>query len=74
MGAEEIRLSVRDNGKGFPVPQQLGLLLEADHFGLVGLRERLELVHGTLEIDSAPGSGTTLQARIPVQTNSSGAA
>lgn len=72
--AEEIRLSVRDNGKGFPVPLQLGLLLEADHFGLVGLRERVELLHGTLEIDSAPGSGTTLRARIPVQTNSSGAA
>jgi signal transduction histidine kinase len=74
METEEIRLSVRDNGKGFPVPQQLGMLLEADHFGLVGVRERLELLRGTLEIDSAPGSGTTLRARIPVQSNSSGAA
>jgi signal transduction histidine kinase len=74
MDTEEIRLSVRDDGKGFPVPLQLGLLLEADHFGLVGLRERVELLHGTLEIDSAPGSGTTLRARIPVQSNSSGAA
>jgi len=74
MGPEEIRLSVRDNGKGFPVPQQLGLLLEADHFGLVGVRERLELLHGTLEIDSAPGSGTTLRARIPLESNSSGPA
>jgi signal transduction histidine kinase len=74
METEEIRLSVRDNGKGFPVPQQLGMLLEADHFGLVGVRERVELLHGTLEIDSAPGSGTTLRARIPVQSNSSGAA
>jgi signal transduction histidine kinase len=74
MEPEEIRLWVRDDGKGFPVPQQLGLLLEADHFGLVGVRERVELLHGTLEIDSAPGSGTTLRARIPVQSNSSGAA
>ena len=74
MNAEEIRLLVRDDGKGFPVPQQLGLLLEADHFGLVGVRERLELLHGTLEIDSAPGSGTTLRARVPLETNLSGAA
>jgi len=74
MEEEESRLSVRDNGKGFPVPQQLGLLLEADHFGLVGVRERVELLHGTLEIDSAPGSGTTLRARIPLETNSSGPA
>ncbi|HLF36874.1 MAG TPA: GAF domain-containing sensor histidine kinase, partial [Anaerolineales bacterium] len=74
METPEIRLSVRDDGKGFPVPQHLGLLLEADHFGLVGLRERVELLHGTLEIDSAPGSGTTLRARIPLRTNPSSAA
>ena len=74
MEAEEIRLLVRDDGKGFPVPQRLGMLLEADHFGLVGVRERVELLRGTLEIDSAQGSGTTLRARIPLQSNSSGAA
>ncbi len=74
LGAEEIQLLVQDDGRGFRVPQQLGLLLEEDHFGLVGLRERLELLYGTLEIESAPGSGTTLRARVPVQTNSSGAA
>ncbi|MGH2619925.1 MAG: ATP-binding protein [Anaerolineales bacterium] len=71
---EEVRLAVRDNGKGFQVPPQLGLMLEQDHFGLVGVRERLELLYGTLEIDSAPGSGTTVRARIPLQSNSRGAA
>ena len=34
-------------------------------FGLIGMRERLALVDGTLEIVSARGAGTTLRARIP---------
>jgi signal transduction histidine kinase len=63
---DEVQLIVQDNGRGFEVPPQLGLLLEDDHFGLVGLRERIELLYGTLEIRSASGQGTTVHARIPV--------
>jgi signal transduction histidine kinase len=36
--------------------------------GLVGIRERVALVGGTLEIESQPGSGTTLFIRIPDAT------
>jgi signal transduction histidine kinase len=67
LGDGEAALAVRDDGRGFQVPQQLGLLLEDDHFGLVGVRERLELLNGTLEIESSPGTGTTLWVRIPLR-------
>ena len=55
----DIEVLVRDDGSGFD--------LEADSggFGLLGMRERLVLVHGTLAIESAPGAGTTVRARIP---------
>jgi signal transduction histidine kinase len=35
--------------------------------GLIGIRERLNAVGGTLQIDSAPGRGTKLQVKIPVE-------
>jgi signal transduction histidine kinase len=58
---DEITLSVRDDGRGFdPQAATAG-------FGLLGMRERLALVGGALELESAPGSGTVLRAAIPVK-------
>jgi signal transduction histidine kinase len=34
-------------------------------FGLVALRERLAMIHGTLDIESAPGEGTAISATVP---------
>jgi signal transduction histidine kinase len=52
---------VRDDGAGFdPDERSAG-------FGLLGMRERLALVHGSLTIRSAPGDGTVLLASIPVR-------
>ncbi len=65
-----VQVIVQDNGRGFAVPKPLGLLLELDHFGLVGLRERVQLLGGTLEIHSVPGEGTIVHVRIPLQTDS----
>ena len=56
-----VTVVVRDDGAGFdPAQGSAG-------FGLVGMRERLALVHGTLEIESAPGAGTAIRASIPVR-------
>jgi signal transduction histidine kinase len=63
---KEVKLEIRDDGRGFRLPQHLGSLLEQDHFGLVGLRERLELVRGSLQIISSPGEGTRLAASVPL--------
>jgi signal transduction histidine kinase len=64
--SNEIRLMIVDNGVGFTIPPNLGLLIANDHFGLVGIREWLELVDGNLEIKSSPGKGTVITARVSI--------
>jgi signal transduction histidine kinase len=54
-----VRLRIRDDGKGFDV-DGAGRLLEEGHFGLAGMRERVEMVGGQLVVDSVPGVGTTV--------------
>lgn len=56
-----VHLTVRDNGRGFDPDAQ------SDGFGLLGIHERTELLGGELQIESTPGKGTTLSARLPVQ-------
>ena len=63
-----MRLLVRDNGKGFDAEQ------DSDGFGLLGMRERIALLDGELEIESAPQRGTVIRARLPVQRQDSPAA
>ena len=59
--AERVELTVRDEGRGFdPAVRRAG------GFGLVGMRERVELASGTLEVQSAPGQGTTVRATLPI--------
>ena len=60
-----LRLLVRDDGVGFDVCSYTGLE-SRESFGLLGMRERVELVGGEIEIESAPGSGTEVRARFPL--------
>ena len=54
-----IRLTITDDGCGFN-PKDV----PTDRFGLLGMRERLILVDGSLTIDSRPGYGTTITAEV----------
>ncbi len=56
-----IEVLVRDDGHGFDVSESTA------GFGLLGMRERLALVGATLDIESAPGAGTTVRASIPIR-------
>jgi signal transduction histidine kinase len=61
---ECVELNVVDDGRGFD-PQTLA----ADDrrcFGLIGLRERVKLLDGSLDIASRPGQGTKLRVRLPI--------
>jgi signal transduction histidine kinase len=60
-------LIVEDNGKGFDVNEQSIVQTSGKGLGLVGMRERATLVGGSLEIESAPGRGTTIFALVPAQ-------
>jgi signal transduction histidine kinase len=55
-----VTVEVRDDGVGFDPD------VRAPGFGLVGMRERLALAGGSLEITSGLGRGTTLRAQVPV--------
>jgi PAS domain S-box-containing protein len=66
--ATVLRLTIEDNGSGFDASsiadgraRRLGSGL-----GVAGMRERLTLIGGSLEIESTPGAGTTLFVRIPL--------
>ncbi len=58
-GEKSVTLTVRDDGRGFE-PQQS----YPGHLGLQTMRERLASVNGSLEIESEPGQGTVVQARV----------
>ena len=60
-----IELIVCDDGEGFIPGTQAGP--GQGHFGLVGMRERMERLGGTLHIASTPGRGTTLGLRVPLR-------
>jgi signal transduction histidine kinase len=65
----EVTLVIEDNGRGFD-PKTGGTA--GGHLGLAGMRERVALLGGTIEIESAPGEGTTIQVRVPPQGRSPG--
>ncbi len=59
--AATVRLSVSDDGEGFDASAS------RDGFGLLGMQERIALLGGDLRVDSTPGQGTTIDARIPTR-------
>ncbi|HEX8858949.1 MAG TPA: sensor histidine kinase [Actinomycetes bacterium] len=61
------RLQIRDDGIGFdPATTSTAELVEHGHFGLAGMRERVEMVGGRLLIDSGCGRGTTIAVELAV--------
>ena len=59
-----VRMEVKDDGKSFQVQRVLHAKRN-NRLGLLGMRERVEMVGGRFRIESAPGRGTTVQAEIP---------
>jgi len=59
-----VRLTVRDDGCGFDVTHAASSA--AGHFGLLGMRERAEKIHGTLTITSQPDGGTIVAVTVPL--------
>jgi signal transduction histidine kinase len=59
-----VRMEISDDGKSFQVERVL-LAKRNKRLGLVGMRERVEMVGGSFNVESAPGKGTTVCAQIP---------
>lgn len=63
---DRVLVVLEDDGEGFDVAAALNAPASVRGLGLTSMRERVELVGGRLEIESAPGGGTTIVARIPI--------
>jgi signal transduction histidine kinase len=61
---ERVVLTVVDDGLGFTLPESPAEMAPLSHFGLLGLYERAELISARLEIESAPGQGTRIEATV----------
>lgn len=66
-----IRMEVKDNGKSFQVQDVLHSRRKG-RLGLLGMRERVEMVGGSFSIESEPDKGTTVRAEIPFANGTRG--
>jgi len=67
--SDSIRLEIKDDGRGFDLQTESDEALESQHLGLLGLRERAELLGGEIHMDSSPGHGTCLEVCLPTSKN-----
>ncbi len=59
-GQQSITLHLQDDGCGFTLPRSSRELIAQGHYGLVGMQERVDLIDGQLQLETAPGRGTSL--------------
>ncbi len=59
------KITISDNGKGFTLTGKIGDLAKQGKLGLAGMQERVQLVGGTIKVESEPGKGTTIIVEAP---------
>ncbi|MEM7331599.1 MAG: GAF domain-containing sensor histidine kinase [Chloroflexota bacterium] len=64
--AKTLKITVSDNGCGFD-PSEVDIARES-HLGLIGMRERAEIIGGQLKIESNIGEGTVVEVVVPVMS------
>jgi PAS domain S-box-containing protein len=65
----DVLFQVRDDGCGFQLPPHLSDLMHTNHFGLVGMSERVAWVGGQLDIQTRPGHGATITVHVSLGRN-----
>ncbi|UJF33237.1 sensor histidine kinase [Paenibacillus hexagrammi] len=63
---EQVQIYVADNGVGFEVDQIEQKIAKGNNFGLLGMRERVELLEGSMELESTKDVGTKITMLIPI--------
>lgn len=69
----DLTIEIEDDGKGFDLSSLAGPGAAARGLGLLGIRERVELLGGTVEIESSPGQGTRIALTVPLPPGESSA-
>jgi PAS domain S-box-containing protein len=63
---DQATLTIKDNGRGFQLPNRIEDLTGSGCLGIMGMSERAQLLGGTLELTSSPGQGTQVTAKLPL--------
>lgn len=62
ISGQQVHLVVEDDGRGFDPAQA-----PKDHFGLMGINERVKLIGGDLKLETSPGKGTRVEVEVPLE-------
>jgi signal transduction histidine kinase len=65
--SDEVEVEVADAGAGFDVSSADARARRDGRLGLIGMRERMRRLGGELQVESAPGAGTSVRARLPLR-------
>jgi len=66
---DKLKVVVHDNGVGFSIEKlESGLAQDQSHFGIIGMRERVELLEGRMDIESGKRTGTKITLLIPISS------
>jgi signal transduction histidine kinase len=65
--SSNVRMEIEDDGVGFDFGRSD--LEERNHFGIIGMRERVEQLGGVFELSSNPGTGTLVIAEVPLSSD-----
>jgi two-component system sensor histidine kinase DegS len=65
--SQMVKITIRDNGKGFLIESMNDKLSSGSHFGIIGMRERVELLEGRFELESIVDQGTKIDMIIPIK-------
>ncbi len=65
-GDDKTVLTIKDDGKGFELPEKIEDLTVAGRLGLAGMQERAQLIGGRLKLESEPGKGTMVTLEVPI--------
>ncbi len=62
---DALHMEIQDDGVGFALPEKLTQYATQGRLGIIGMEERVLSVGGTIQLQSHPGRGTRIRARIP---------
>jgi signal transduction histidine kinase len=65
-GKDKVSFMIRDDGRGFDVKKAMSQKVAGRSLGLTAMNERARIAHGSLQISSQKGKGTTIMFTIPI--------